>query len=96
MNPFTHSICRNEISPRIRRHSKIAEQDSRVVITKDDDFVQSHLLYGRPAKLLLISTGNIGNAELERIIRTNLFTLIREFESGSYVELGRNTIIVHG
>jgi predicted nuclease of predicted toxin-antitoxin system len=37
----------------------VADQEQRVVITKDADFVDSHLLRRRPPKLLLISTGNI-------------------------------------
>lgn len=31
-----------------------ADGDGRVVVSKDEDFVDSHLLLGRPAKLLLI------------------------------------------
>jgi predicted nuclease of predicted toxin-antitoxin system len=38
-----------------------------VVVTKDSDFVNSFLLSRRPRKLLLVSTGNIGNAELEAL-----------------------------
>ena len=45
-----------------------ADQDQRVVVTKDADFVDSHLLQTRPAKLLLISTGNITNRELETLL----------------------------
>jgi len=37
-----------------------AMQDGRVVVTKDDDFVQAFLLTAKPS-LLLISTGNIAN-----------------------------------
>jgi hypothetical protein len=36
---------------------QFAEQERRIVVTKDADFVNSHLLSGRPAKLLLVSTG---------------------------------------
>jgi predicted nuclease of predicted toxin-antitoxin system len=36
----------------------LAEREGRVVVTKDADFVDSHLLRGRPPKLLMISTGN--------------------------------------
>jgi len=45
----------------------IAEQ--RVVITKDSDFVDSFLVQKKPWKLLLISTGNISNRELESYLR---------------------------
>ena len=38
---------------------RIADEEGRIVVTKDDDFVRSHLLQGAPKSLLLISTGNI-------------------------------------
>jgi predicted nuclease of predicted toxin-antitoxin system len=38
---------------------EFARREQRVVVTKDEDFVDSHLLFTRPPKLLLISTGNI-------------------------------------
>jgi predicted nuclease of predicted toxin-antitoxin system len=41
----------------------LADREQRVIVTKDSDFVDSHILNGRPAKLLLISTGNISNRE---------------------------------
>lgn len=74
---------------------EIAERDSRVVITKDDDFVQSHLLSGRPQKLLLISTGNISNIALEKLILANLAALARALETSRFVELSNNAIVVH-
>lgn len=45
---------------------------SRVVVTKDADFVQSFVLRHQPAKPLLISTGNISNAELGRTLARDL------------------------
>ncbi len=74
--------------------STFADQDERVVITKDADFVDSHTLHRRPAKLLLISTGNISNAELEKLIVPLIATIVREFEVNSFIELGRTGIIV--
>jgi predicted nuclease of predicted toxin-antitoxin system len=47
--------------------SEIAKPDGRIVVTKDADFVSTHLLHGAPAKLLLVSTGNITNRELESL-----------------------------
>jgi predicted nuclease of predicted toxin-antitoxin system len=38
------------------------------VVTKDTHFVDSHVLRGRPEKLLLITTGNISNRDLEALI----------------------------
>jgi len=37
----------------------VADESHRVVVTKDADFVDAHLLHGRPHRLLLIATGNI-------------------------------------
>lgn len=74
---------------------RLAEQDDRIVITKDDDFVQSFLISRRPPKLLLVSTGNIGNDEPESVIRSNLGTIIEAFETNCFVEIGRNTMVIH-
>lgn len=57
----------------------VADRGQRIVVTKDADFVDSHLLRGRPPKLLLISTGNITNRELETLIVPLLPDIIREF-----------------
>jgi predicted nuclease of predicted toxin-antitoxin system len=47
---------------------QIADAEGRIVVTKDDGFVQSFLLKNQPQRLLLITTGNIGNAELSQLI----------------------------
>jgi predicted nuclease of predicted toxin-antitoxin system len=65
----------------------IADKEQRVVVTKDADFVSSHLLRGEPAKLLLISTGNITNHELEALITPQMPVLVREFSTHSFIEL---------
>lgn len=38
--------------------ARIADEDERVVISKDRDFRNSHLLSGTPRKLLVVSTGS--------------------------------------
>lgn len=72
-----------------------AEQEERIVVTKDDDFVQSFLLNGRPAKLLLVATGNIGNPELEKLIRDTLPAIASAFATYRFIELGREALMVH-
>ena len=74
----------------------LADREPRVVITKDADFVDSHLLQNRPAKLLLISTGNIRNRDLETLIVPLLPDIIREFGSNSFLELGRSGFVIRG
>lgn len=73
-----------------------ADREQRVVVTKDADFVNSHLLHGRPAKLLLISTGNISNRLLEELLVPLLPDMIREFEVNSFLELGRTGLVIRG
>jgi predicted nuclease of predicted toxin-antitoxin system len=73
-----------------------AELDGRVVVSKDADFVNSHLVAGRPSKLLLISTGNISNAELERLLAPLVPALIVAFQAHVFVELTHGGIIIRG
>ncbi len=74
----------------------IANREQRIVVTKDADFVDSHLLRGEPAKLLLISTGNINNRELEALIQPLIPQIVLEFEESSLVELGRDRLVIRG
>jgi predicted nuclease of predicted toxin-antitoxin system len=76
--------------------SDAADREQRVVVTKDADFVDSHVLQGRPAKLLLISTGNISNRDLEALVTPLLPDIIRELQSHSFLELGRTGLVIRG
>lgn len=73
----------------------ISLREQRVVITKDADFVDSFLLSRQPYKLPLISTGNITNAALEQLFMRNLHFIVEALQGFDYVELNRNTIIIH-
>jgi predicted nuclease of predicted toxin-antitoxin system len=74
----------------------LADREQRVVVTKDADFVDSHALYGRPAKLLLVSTGNVSNADLEALLTPLIPSIVREFGTNSFLELGTAGIVVRG
>ena len=52
--------------------NQISKVDYRIVITKDVDFVNSHLVKGEPYKLLLVATGNIKNTDLLLLFQRNL------------------------
>lgn len=73
-----------------------ADREQRAVVTKDADFVDSHVLHARPARLLLISTGNISNRELEALMVPLILAVIQEFQAHSFLELGRAGIVVRG
>jgi predicted nuclease of predicted toxin-antitoxin system len=75
--------------------NELSVRDSRVVITKDTDFVDSFLLLDRPYKLLLVTTGNITNADLERLFVAEIPAITAAFESYDYLELTRTTLIFH-
>ncbi len=68
--------------------------DDRVIISKDDDFVQSFLITGEP-RLLLISTGNITNTDLEKIVRANLSRIEAAFVLNRFIEITRDTLMIH-
>ena len=75
--------------------NEVSEREQRIVITKDADFVNTFTLYRRPYKLLLISTGNIKNAELERLFLQNIVQIAEAFEENDFVELSRTAITIH-
>ncbi len=75
--------------------NNLSIHEQRVVITKNADFVESFLLRQIPYKLLLVSTGNIKNFELEALFQSNLEQLVDLLASYSYIELGKDAIIVH-
>ncbi|HEX6746823.1 MAG TPA: DUF5615 family PIN-like protein [Longimicrobium sp.] len=70
--------------------------ENRIVITKDADFVDSHLLQRRPEKLLLVSTGNISNRELESILKLNIPVIVDALGTADFVEISRSGVLIHG
>jgi predicted nuclease of predicted toxin-antitoxin system len=74
---------------------ELSLRDHRVVVTKDADFVAGFLLRGEPEKLLLVSTGNITNAELQGILVPNLSAIVSALEVANFVELSRAGVISH-
>ncbi len=73
----------------------LANQDARVVITKDTDFEITHELGQGPSKLLLITTGNIHNDELLSLFVRHEETLVQLLRQHTFIELSRNQLIVH-
>lgn len=74
---------------------KIANEENRVVVSKDSDFLESYVLEGEPEKLLIISTGNISNDELIRIFEQNIDVLKSLFKENTVIEINEEEIQVH-
>ena len=92
---FTLSISRKAIVLTNRAICELSIKDHYVVVTKDADFVESFLLRRVPWKLLLISTGNIENDELELLLLASLKRLADTFVSFDFIELDRTNMIIH-
>ena len=72
-----------------------ADTEDRIIVTKDADFLDSYLVFGKPAKLLLVKTGNIPNSDLLKLFQDNLDVLQSAFIQCSFVEMTRIEIITH-
>ena len=74
---------------------ELAAREDRVVVTKDSDFVDSFTLRGEPAKLLLVSTGNISNRDLESLFARHLPQIEAALTANQFVELSTSQITIH-
>jgi predicted nuclease of predicted toxin-antitoxin system len=72
----------------------LSMRDGRVVVTKDADFVNSFFLVHRPPKLLLISTGNIRNTDLEALMVGHMAAIVAALGANDCVELTRTALII--
>lgn len=73
----------------------LADAENRVVVTKDRDFRDSHLLRAAPGRLLVVTTGNVGNADLLGLFDSHLDLVVGALEEVRFVELGPDRMIVH-
>ncbi len=74
---------------------RFADQDGRIVISKDSDFLDDHILTGSPKKLLVVKTGNIINRDLIHLFELNIEKLKELFVDHNLVEINRQSLIVH-
>ena len=66
-----------------------------MVVTKDRDFRDGHLLRGAPRRLLVVATGNITNKDLVALFTHNLETLVAALDEARFVELGSTGLVIH-
>lgn len=72
-----------------------AVREQRVVVTKDADFMNSFWVARQPPKLLLVSTGNITNADLEALFLRWIEVLADLFTVNDFLELTRSRLLIH-
>ena len=74
---------------------KIAVEQDRIIITKDSDFLDSHLIQGIPGKLFFVTTGNITNKELLVLFENYFESVVQLLEIYDLIELNDDQLIVH-
>ena len=62
-----------------------ADAESRIIITKDNDFIQFRIVVGKPKRLLMVTTGNIVNKDLISLFERNFPAVKNLFEKGKKV-----------
>lgn len=67
--------------------NEISSEQERVVVTKDSDFYHSHLLQGRPWKLLFVRTGNMTLKATKDLFQSQLPAFMEALGTCSLVEL---------
>ena len=75
--------------------SASANAQNAIVVSKDRDFLDSHLLTGSPSRLLMIATGNIANRRLLSIFENHMEAIENAFAQASWVELNAEWLILH-
>lgn len=74
--------------------NEVSVSELRVVVTKDTDFYHSHLLHGRPWKLVLVRTGNLGLKATKQMFEKHLPAIEAALESYTLVELDDGKISI--
>ncbi len=73
--------------------ANIAIREDRVLKSKDSDFLKLKILLNKPRRLLLITTGNIGNVSLRSLFEGNFESIITLFASFEIIELNNNFVV---
>ena len=72
--------------------NQLSATEQRVLVTKDSDFYHSHLLHGRPWKLLLVRTGNARTRDLKALFARHLNEIVTALDTNSLVELDWHSV----
>ena len=74
---------------------RLADDEGRVLVTKDADFVSSHLLRRSPQRLLLVSLGNTTNLRLMTVLSHEWDSILAALEESPFVELSTAGLVLH-
>jgi predicted nuclease of predicted toxin-antitoxin system len=74
---------------------RIASEASRIVISKDRDYVDTYLVTGMPKRLLWVTVGNISNNDLLALFESLLPQIESAFAESNCVELTAAGLVNH-
>lgn len=74
---------------------EVADEQERVVVTKDRDFRDSHLLRRTPRWLLIVSTGNLSNTALLALFEEHGAAVVSALQEADFAELGPDVLVQH-
>lgn len=75
--------------------ASIAQDEARIVVTKDDDFRVTHLLRKTPARLVHVTCGNITTQDLLALFDEHRASFEKALGSYDYIEIDRPGVIIH-
>lgn len=78
------------------RIARLADAEGRVVVTKDRDFRDGHLLARSPRQLLVVATGNITNGALLSVFELHLDAIVAALAEADFVELSEAALALGG
>ncbi len=74
--------------------NSVSMAEQRVVVTKDTDFYYSHLLHGRPWKLVLLRTGNMSLRDTRQMFEQHIPAIVTALQTCTLVELDRQQVSI--
>ena len=75
--------------------NEICLNENRVLITKDNDFLDSFYILDIPEKLIIVTTGNIRNQQLIKLFETHLDNIQKRIATNRLLEISTDSLIVH-
>ena len=74
--------------------NEVSMTEMRVVVTKDTDFYYSHLLNGRPWKLVIVRTGNMGLKATKLMFENHLPAIVTALQVCTLVEVDQQQVTI--